>query len=347
MSAKRKPSLSRSNEMQEDANDDVRAPGSKECAFDLAQPICYFQFHLRNMQITIKTPPEFNFHRTVLSHGWCALLPFELDRNEWVLTRVLDVGRARPVTVKISNSKRGLRVTTSRPVTDGAAAKIVCDVRHMLRLDDDLEPFYLAMSAEPEFTWITTEGAGRLLRSPTVYEDLVKMICTTNCSWALTEKMVTALVNELGRKSDDGRKSFPSAHAMAAGSVAFYRDKIRSGYRAPYLRELAQRVSSGALDVESWLAKDAPLPELLKEMKSVKGVGNYAAENLLKLIGRYDGLALDSWTRAQFARMRNSGRTASDKKIGRFYSRFDVWRGLALWCDMTRDWLDPQNIAKW
>jgi 3-methyladenine DNA glycosylase/8-oxoguanine DNA glycosylase len=134
---------------------------------------------------------------------------------------------------------------------------------------------------------------------------------------------------------------------MAAGSVAFYRDKIRSGYRAPYLRELAQRVSSGALDVESWLAKDAPLPELLKEMKSVKGVGNYAAENLLKLIGRYDGLALDSWTRAQFARMRNSGRTASDKKIGRFYSRFDVWRGLALWCDMTRDWLDPQNIAKW
>jgi hypothetical protein len=82
-------------------------------------------------------------------------------------------------------------------------------------------------------------------------------------------------------------------------------------------------------------------------MKSVKGVGNYAAENLLKLIGRYDGLALDSWTRAQFAKMRNRGRIASDKRILRFYSKFNSWRGLALWCDMTREWLDPENIAKW
>jgi 3-methyladenine DNA glycosylase/8-oxoguanine DNA glycosylase len=299
------------------------------------------------MTITIKTSPDFNFHRTVLSHGWCELLPFELDRSDWVLTRVLDAGRAKPVTVTITNSKRGLKISTSRPVNSALETKIVRDVRHMLRLDDDLRPFYLAMSADPDFMWITSQGAGRLLRSPTVYEDLVKMICTTNCSWALTEKMVTALVNELGRKADDGRKSFPDAYAMAAGSVAFYRDKIRAGYRAPYLRELAQRVSSGALDVESWLTNNAPLAELLKEMKSVKGVGNYAAENLLKLIGRYDGLALDSWTRAQFARMRNSGRAASDKKIGRFYSRFDSWRGLALWCDMTRDWLDPHNVAKW
>jgi hypothetical protein len=81
-------------------------------------------------------------------------------------------------------------------------------------------------------------------------------------------------------------------------------------------------------------------------MKTVKGVGSYAAENLLKLIGRYDGLALDSWTRAQFAKTRNQGRSASDKKISRFYSRFNSWRGLALWCDMTRHWLDAENVAK-
>src|SRR5207245_11630336 len=116
--------------------------------------------------------------------------------------------------------------------------------------------------------------------------------------------------------------------------------KIRAGYRAPYLKELAQRVASGALDVESWLSDAVPTSELMKEMKSVKGVGNYAAENLLKLVGRYDGLALDSWTRAQFARARNHGRVAADKKIARYYSRFNSWRGLALWCDMTRHWLD-------
>ena len=299
------------------------------------------------MQLTIRTPTDFNFYRTVLSHGWCELLPFELDREKWRLTRVLDLDRGKPVTVEVSARKSGLRILVSRQVNDRAAQKIIRDVRHMFRLDDDLNHFYQITSTEPEFAWIAEQGAGRLLRSPTVFEDLVKMICTTNCSWALTEKMVSNLVNELGTASDDGRKSFPTAEVMAQKSTAFYSDRVRSGYRAPYLNELAQRVASRELDVESWLKSDASLIDLMKEMKSVKGVGNYAAENLLKLIGRYDGLALDSWTRAKFAQTRNQGRVANDKKILRFYARFNAWRGLALWCDMTREWLDPQNIAKW
>src|SRR5881394_2433325 len=299
------------------------------------------------MQLTIRTPTNFNFYRTVLSHGWCELLPFELDRDRWKLTRVLDLDRGRPVTVEVSARKAALKILTSRQVNDRAVQKIMRDVRHMFRLDDDLKQFYQLTSTEPEFAWIAEQGAGRLLRSSSVFEDLVKMICTTNCSWALTQKMVTSLVNELGSDSDDGRKSFPTADVMAQQSVAFYRDKIRSGYRAPYLHELTQRVASDELNVESWLTSEASLAELMKEMKSVKGVGNYAAENVLKLIGRYDGLALDSWTRAKFAQARNHGRAANDKKILRFYARFDSWRGLVLWCDMTREWLDPQNVAKW
>ena len=106
------------------------------------------------------------------------------------------------------------------------------------------------------------------------------------------------------------------------------------------MKELADKVASGFLDVESWLTSELPTGELIKHMKTVKGVGDYAAENLLKLLGRYDGLALDSWTRAKFFQVRNKGRKASDKKIARYYARFREWQGLALWCDMTRDWLD-------
>lgn len=282
-----------------------------------------------------------------MSHGWCALPPFEFDKHQWTLTRVIDLVSAKPVTVTISATKRGLIAETSRAVSKHVAEKIARDVRHMFRLDDDMNAFYQAVAHEPEFAWIAKEGAGRLLRSPTVFEDLVKMICTTNCSWALTEKMVFSLVNELGRASDDGRKSFPAPATMADQSEKFYREKIRAGYRASYLKELGQRVASGELDVESWLHLDLPHDQFLKELKRVKGVGNYAAENLLKLLGRYDGLALDSWTRAQFAKLRNNGHAANDKKIARYYSRFNSWRGLVLWCDMTRHWLDPQSVANW
>ncbi len=272
------------------------------------------------MEITIPTPPGFSFRRTVLSHGWCALRPFEFDKTDWTLVRVLEAGETVPVTVKISAQKKGLAISMSGRLKKRAGEKIARDVRHMFRLDDNLLEFYRAALNEPDFAWIAREGAGRLLRSPTVFEDLVKMICTTNCSWAAT---------------------------MARRPEKFFRDKIRAGYRSSYLRELAQRVASGALDVESWLTSDLPTKDLMNEIKSVKGAGNYAAENLLKLIGRYDGLALDSWTRAQFARARNNGRVASDKKIARFYARFDSWRGLALWCDMTSHWLDAEKLGEW
>ena len=289
--------------------------------------------------IIIPTPRTFSFPRTVISHGWCELLPFSLDREAWELTRVLALDPRPPVTVQISARKRELHVKTSRKLTKTEASQVEGDVRHILRLDDDLSVFYAAMTSTPDFEWIPKQGAGRMLRSPTVFEDLVKMICTTNCSWSLTEKMVTGLVENLGQESG-GKRTFPSAQAMAAMPVKFFTEGIRAGYRAPYLKELADRVASGELDVEGWLRSPLSTRELIKEMKHVKGVGDYAAENLLKLVGRYDGLALDSWTRAKFFKVRNGGRKATDKKIDRYYSRFNEWRGLALWCDMTRDWLE-------
>jgi len=151
--------------------------------------------------------------------------------------------------------------------------------------------------------------------------------------------MVTGLVQNLGRETGDRRRSFPTPETMASMPADFYVNEVRAGYRAPYLKELAERVASGELDVEQWAKSDLPTAELAKQIKGVKGAGNYAAENLLKLLGRYDGLALDSWTRMRFFEIRNKGRKASDKKIERYYSRFNEWRGLALWCDVTRDWL--------
>lgn len=292
------------------------------------------------MELKLPTPKNFNFKRTIISHGWYGLLPFTLNSEKWELTRVIDVGPKPPVTITLSGRKSHVRVTVSRALNQGETAKVLRDTRHILRLDDDLQPFYLAMGADPEFSWIGVQGAGRMLRSPTVFEDLVKMICTTNCSWALTQKMVTGLVENLGRETGDGRRSFPDAAAMAEMPLKFFVDEVRSGYRAPYLKELARRVASGELNVEEWLTSPVPTAELIKQIKGVKGVGDYAAENLLKLLGRYDGLALDSWTRAKFFQVRNNGRKATDKKIARYYSRFNEWRGLALWCDMTRDWLE-------
>lgn len=294
------------------------------------------------MDISIPTPRDFNFKRTALSHGWYDLPPFSFDRTTWTLTRVLDTGDSTPVTVKITAAPHALNISVAGRLSQRAVARITRGVRHVLRLDDDMQTFYGALAHDPEFAWVIGQGAGRLLRAPTVFEDLVKTICTTNCSWALTDKMVRALVNDLGQPTRDGARAFPTPAAMAVAPRSFYRDHMRSGYRAPYFKELAERVVAGELDPESWLTSDLPTPELKRAMKRVKGVGDYAAENLLKLVGRYDVLALDSWVRGKFARLHNRNRAATDQKIARHYARFQQWRGLVLWCDMTKDWLEEQ-----
>jgi N-glycosylase/DNA lyase len=289
----------------------------------------------------IKPPESFRFVPTVYSHGWSELLPFQLDSERWKLTYIFENEHLEnPVSAVISENEQGLKIEISdSKINKEAEKKILRDIKHILRIDEDLSEFYKLSDADENLAWISRQSAGRLLRSPTVFEDLVKTICTTNCSWSLTKKMITNLVESLGKPSTVGKRAFPTPEAMASVSPEFYREEMRAGYRAPYFVELAESVAGGKLNPENWLDSELPTKELKKEMKKVKGVGDYAAENLLKLLGRYDGLALDSWLRSQFYKKHNREQTCTDKEIEVFYEKFGSWRGLAIWCDMTERWL--------
>lgn len=288
----------------------------------------------------LDAPADFSFRHTINSHGWCELLPFEIDCEKQLLNYVFtDENAQNPASAQISESGGRLKIEISGGrINKKFEEKILRDARHILRLDDNFAEFYGVLKSANSLVWIAEQNVGRLLRSPTVFEDLVKTICTTNCSWALTKKMTANLAEKLGAKTADGRSAFPTAEAMASVPIEFYRDEIRAGYRSAYFAELAARVVSGEINPESWLDTDLPTDELKKQMKQIKGVGDYAAENLLKLVGHYDGLALDSWLRAQFYRKHNGGKVCADRDIEKFYAKFDRWRGLAIWCDMTERW---------
>jgi len=353
----------------------------------------------RSARTWLATPPGFSYRRTVLSHGWYALPPFRLDRSRFTLERVLRVPSGRIVDVRLTEGEPGRGFGLAAPAGLAAADRsaVRAQVRHMLRLDEDYSGFYAAAAAHPPSAWIPRAGAGRLLRSPTVFEDLVKLICTTNCTWSLTEIMVGNLVAALGEPAENGgARAFPTPEAMAGRDAPFYEKEVRAGYRAGALAILAERVAGGTLDVESWLDPSLSTADLTRAILSVRGAGPYTAENLLKLLGRYEGMAIDSWCRAKYLRMyggsvrrlaakraanaaksgkkstsagrggraragRPAKKTARDKAgsasapavtpalidaaIARRYRRFGPWRGLALWCDLTKDWLDGDSPA--
>jgi 3-methyladenine DNA glycosylase/8-oxoguanine DNA glycosylase len=190
-----------------------------------------------------------------------------------------------------------------------------------------------------------TAGAGRMVHAPTVFEDVIKTVCTTNCSWSLTTRMVTALVEHLGEPAwgaaDGWRgRAFPTPAAMAAAGESFYREVARAGYRGPYLRSLARSVAGGEVDLEALRDRDVPDEEVEARLLALPGLGPYAAAHVMLTLGRYGRLILDSWTRPTYARLRRSRRLVSDAGIARRFRRYGSHAGLAFWCYLTRDWVE-------
>ena len=214
-------------------------------------------------------------------------------------------------------------------------------MRGMLRLDLDLSGFYERAAGDPALEWAAEAGAGRMMRSPTVFEDLVKTLCTTNCTWSATIRMVTALVDHLGPEAPSGRRAFPSAAAMAEAGDDFYKDVARAGYRGPYMRTIADETASGRLDLEALADPERPEEEVAAALTALPGIGPYATAHMMLILGRCSSLVLDSWTRPAYAKLVGRKKVA-DRTIERRFKRYRENAGLAFWLVLTRDWVEDR-----
>jgi 3-methyladenine DNA glycosylase/8-oxoguanine DNA glycosylase len=262
------------------------------------------------------------------------------------ITIPVSKGRARTVVVSQGRRGRARIEVPGRAPSPKVEAEILATMRHVLALDDDLSGFYARAAEDPDLAWVVS-GAGRIIRSPTLFEDVVKTICTTNCSWSATVRMVGALVEHLGTPAPGAPSSgwqgraFPGPTALAEADESFYKQVARAGYRGPYLISLARSVARGDLDLEEWgraSPEELPDAELARMLQTLPGVGPYAAAHIMMMIGRHSLLILDSWTRPTYARL--VGRKAvKDSTIQRRFKRFGPHAGLAFWLFLTRGWV--------
>ncbi|WP_242341380.1 MULTISPECIES: DNA-3-methyladenine glycosylase [Anaeromyxobacter] len=300
----------------------------------------------------MRVPEPFDLDLTVRSHGWYDLPPWRYDVDRRVLGRPVLLPGGRTAYAEVAPGEGGLAFRAFGEgrlgVEEARSARDA--LRHCLALDDDLSAFFARAAALearraagegkdlPDLRWALARGAGRLLRSPTVFEDAVKTLCTTNCSWGLTRAMVTRLCDALGARAPLGTRAFPTPAAMAAMPERFYREEIRAGYRAPFLGALARDVASGALELEALRVSAEPTDALARRIRALAGFGPYATEHLLRLLGRHDHLALDSWTRPKLARLRGRRRVPTDRALRRWYAPYGPYAGLAMWLEVTADW---------
>ncbi len=159
-------------------------------------------------------------------------------------------------------------------------------------------------------------GRGAILRAPTLFEDAVKVLATTNCTWGLTKVMVTKPDRALRE-----RRRVPAARVRRRALRAPRCEKLKLGYRAPYLAAFADRVASGALDLSRWEDPARPDADVEKEIRAEKGFGPYAADTLGRLLGRHGKLGLDSWSRKKVVRRCGSAGARSPTRASRGSTR--------------------------
>jgi 3-methyladenine DNA glycosylase/8-oxoguanine DNA glycosylase len=277
--------------------------------------------------------PPFSLSSVVRSHGWIRLAPFAEDEQSGGLTYVARLDSGQVVDLCIREAEDGVSVEFDAQMDRAGEAAVRKQVTWMLGLEQDLSPFYECARHEPKLARVVKRAQGRLLRSPTLFEDAVKTILTTNTAWSGTVRMVEALVSQFGEPlpADPAHHAFPTPERLATCDAATLRTVTRLGYRAPYVLELARSVASGELALEEFRASELPTPDLRKELLAIKGVGAYAAANLLMLLERYDFVPIDSWALKMVSHEWHDGQPVTAAEVEAAFERWGPWRGLVYW----------------
>ncbi len=273
----------------------------------------------------------FNFTSVVNSHGWRQLAPFIYDESANTLGYILRLSSARVIELNFSDGKDGVTVETDK--LDRAEQKEVRDaVGWMFGLDMDFSAFYAASRLEPKLVRARKQALGRVLRSPTLFEDVIKTIFTTNTLWGATKNMTKKLVEEFGvAPGSTDNKTFPTPESIAASNPDYIKEKIRVGYRASAVHDLAVRVASGKYDLEALKTSSLSTLELRKELMTIKGVGPYAAANLLLILGRSDFIPVDSWALKLVSHEWYKGKPVTAKEVEKCFEKWGEFKGLAFW----------------
>src|SRR6266498_2949004 len=164
---------------------------------------------------TLTARQPFNYHSVINSHGWIQLAPFQFDEPTSTLAYTLRASNGRVMHLKIREAESGVSVETKGRLSKLESNEVQEAVSWMLALDADYSSFYKAARKEPNLKKAIRLARGRVIRSPTLFEDVVKTLFTTNTLWGATKNMTQKLIASFGD---------PLTSALSGGSGSSQRE---------------------------------------------------------------------------------------------------------------------------
>jgi 3-methyladenine DNA glycosylase/8-oxoguanine DNA glycosylase len=275
--------------------------------------------------LILPTPQDFDFPKAVCSYGYFLLAPNRWDPATQTLHRPLHGLNDRLIHTAITQSKKStLTLRANRKLNPRNTALLQQQVTRMLRLDEDFRPWRRLHPAARRLRF------GRLFRSPTLFEDIVKTITGCNVSWPNTIRMNQLLCQHFGNGG------FPTAQQLAAIRTDTLKTKCKVGYRAQRIVRLARQITRGKLQLKTFEDPSLTTDQIEQQLRLIYGIGPYAAANICQLLGRYDRLAIDSETYRHFRKAHNTRKKGPelDNHIRSYYERFAPYQFIAYWFDL-------------
>jgi len=284
------------------------------------------------MALTLSAQPPFRFRSTVHSHGWYQLAPWQWDDATGLLHRPERLANGRTILLTLREDPVGLSVTSAQTLNEAESAEVAAKLAWIFNLAADYSEFYALAEQEPRLVHCRPQAYGRMLRSPTLFEDVVKTMATTNIQWSGTKRLVQRLVETFGEPlaTDATVRTFPLVERIASSDEAALR-ALGWGYRSPYLLKLARGVNDGTYVLDALRTSALPTPELRKALLKLPGVGPYAAATLLGLLGRHDFIGVDTAAVSAVSKAFYNGQPVGEKEINAIFDRWGKYKSLAYW----------------
>lgn len=285
---------------------------------------------MNESSFTITTDSHFGLRLTVLSHGYFQTPPFGWNGVDGVFSIAMRLPGGKPFIASVRENGAGvLGVTVPGGLDDKKKREITRVVSHCLKLDEDLSGFHSLCGKTKKFKDAGRLGAGRLLRSPTAFEDIVKAQLATNVAWKQAVRMIHNLCGLGPKIPGSDRRLFPEPGVILSAGDVWLREKGRVGYRSGYVIDLCGKVADGSLDLSPVDRGEIRGDDLKRLFMSIKGVGKSTAHYLLMLHGEYSHLSIDSATRAVMRKI--TGKEMRDEEIESRYRKWGRYKALALW----------------
>ncbi|MGD0978139.1 MAG: hypothetical protein ABR962_03245 [Candidatus Bathyarchaeia archaeon] len=289
-----------------------------------------------SLKLRLKALPPYDFALTVHKPaGWPFSTPFEIFEKGVLWTAVrMPTGKLFGLKLRsvgtVEKPEISCKIYSHQELGTSERSELLKTVAWMLNLREHIREFYALAERDTLVKVLVKDLYGmRNTKQPDIFQRLILAVTLQMAPITRSNQMMNSLIREYGdRVGFDGKNIsyWPSAERIANVEVEELEQKCKLGYRARFLKDIAETLRAGFASLQE--LEEMPAQEARAKLMELNGIGEYSADIVLP----HSGFALDVWSAKIFSALllgetAESPRNPIPKLKKMAGDRWGRWRG--------------------